>query len=215
MRKSSIRAGFYNNFPCITTGYTAYILDYLYAANCIISTSELKGVPRTEATSIVGALLAFPAILPDVPLLLPNSNELSLISSADVKDQIIGVLLKSGKKEPAGLARCISLSSLGIFVYSELLHESFHPKIKEAIQVLTTALRFNNKAVAQIASDMLLLLTDHVKNFLVYYPEVPKKIVEVLARTLISLTPRGEALVSEDEKRLLLSLLFCLGEKKD
>lgn len=67
--------------------------------------------------------------------------------------------------------------------------------------------------MAQIASDMLLLLTDHVKNFLDYYPEVPKKIVEVLARTLISLTPRGEALVSDDEKRLLLSLLFCLGKK--
>ena len=113
-------------------------------------------------------------------------------------------------KEPSLIS--FILSSLGIFVYSELLHESFHPKIKEAIQVLTTALRFNNKAVAQIASDMPLLLTDHVKNFLDYYPEVPKKIVEVLARTLISLTPRGEAMISEDEKRLLLSLLFCLGE---
>ena len=50
------------------------------------------------------------------------------------------------------------------------------------LQVLLTALRFNNKAVAQIASDMLLLLADHVKNFLDYYPEVPKKIIEVLAR---------------------------------
>jgi hypothetical protein len=69
-------------------GYTAYVLDFLYAANSIISTSELKGVPRTEATSLVGALLSFPAILPDVPLLLPNSDELSLISSADVKDQV-------------------------------------------------------------------------------------------------------------------------------
>lgn len=199
-------------FSLMLPGYTAYILDFLFAANCIISTTDLKGVPRTEATSVVGALLSFPSILSDIPLLLPNDHELSLISSADVKDQIIGVLLKSGKKEPAGLARCISLSSLGIFVYSELIHGSFHPKIKEAIQVLLTALRFNNKAVAQIASDMLLLLADHVKNFLDFYPEVPKKIVEVLARTLISLTPRGEAGVSEDEKRLLLSLLFCLGE---
>lgn len=107
----------------------------LFAANCIISTSELKGVPRNEATTIVGTLLAFPPVVKDLPLLLPSKNELTLISSAEVKDQIIGVLLKSGKKEPAGLARCISLSSLGIFVYSELLHESFHPKIKEAIQV--------------------------------------------------------------------------------
>ena len=37
----------------------------------------------------------------------------------------------------AGLARCISLSSLGLFVYNELLNESLHAKIKEAIQVYT------------------------------------------------------------------------------
>ena len=49
-----------------------------------------------------------------------------------------------------------------------------------------------------------------------YYPEVPKKIVEVLARTLVALTPRpgssSSAPASDDERRLLLSLLFCLGE---
>ena len=71
-------------------GYTAYILDFLYAANSVISNSDLKGVPRTEATSIVGSLLAFPPILQNIPLLLPNPNEISLISSTDVKDQIIG-----------------------------------------------------------------------------------------------------------------------------
>lgn len=122
------------------------------------------------------------------------------------------MLLKSGKKEPAGLARCISLSSLGLFVYNELLNESLHPKIKEAIQVLLTALRFNNKAVAQIASDMVLLLADHVEKLLDFYPEVPKKIVENLARTLTQLIPQITHTMEKDEKRLLLSLLFCLGE---
>lgn len=199
-------------FSLMLPGYTAYVLDYLYAANTIISTAELKGVPRTEATSIVGALLAFPTLLSNIPVLLPNPNETTLIGSTDAKDQIIGVLLKSGKKEPAGLARCISLSSLGIFVYGELLHESFHPKIKEAIQVLLTALRFNNKAVAQIASDMILLLADHVDKLLDYYPEVPRKIVEVLARTLTNLMPRQTTDLGDEERRLLISLLFCLGE---
>ena len=120
-------------FSLMLPGYTAYILDFLYAANSIISNSDLKGkqtaliwetkknlnvvwsheffltyvyfclflgVPRTEATSIVGSLLAFPPMLQTIPLLLPNPHELTLISSTDVKDQIIGVLLKSGKKEP-------------------------------------------------------------------------------------------------------------------
>ena len=79
-------------------------------------------------------------------------------------------------------------------------------------QVLLTALRFNNKAVAQIASDMVLLLSDHVEKLLDFYPEVPKKIVEVLARTLTSLIPQVTHDLENDERRLLLSLLFCLGE---
>ncbi len=61
------------------------------------------------------------------------------------------MLLKAGKKEPNGLARCIALSSLGIFVYRELAHQTFHPKLKDAIFVLLAALKFNNKAVAQVS----------------------------------------------------------------
>ncbi len=57
-----------------------------------------------------------------------------------------------------------------------------------------------------------------MSKFLDFYPEVPKKIVEVLARTLSSLTPPvskssgSSNNPSEDEKRLMLSLLLCLGE---
>ena len=72
--------------------------------------------------------------------------------------------------------------------------------------------RFNNKAVAQIASDMVLLLADHVERLLEFYPEVPKKIVEVLARTLTSLIPSTTVDLENDEKRLLLALINCLGK---
>ena len=73
-------------------------------------------------------------------------------------------------------------------------------------------MRFNNKAVAQIASDMVLLLADHVERLLEFYPEVPKKIVEVLARTLTSLIPSTTVDLENDEKRLLLALINCLGK---
>ena len=128
-------------------GLTGFFLKTIYIPTCFF----LLGVPRTEATSIVGSLLAFPPMLQTIPLLLPNPHELTLISSTDVKDQIIGVLLKSGKKEPAGLARCISLSSLGLFVYAELLNESLHGKIKEAIQVLLTGRKhiFSVKSISR------------------------------------------------------------------
>lgn len=40
--------------------------------------------------------------------------------------------------------------SLGTFVYRELVHQTYHPKLKDAIIVLLAALKFNNKAVAQV-----------------------------------------------------------------
>ncbi len=58
-----------------------------------------------------------------------------------VQDELISALLKSGKKEPAGLARCVAISSLGIFLYEELSHGSIHPKLKDAINVLLATLR--------------------------------------------------------------------------
>jgi hypothetical protein len=64
------------------------------------------------------------------------------------QDHILSILLKCGKREPAGLARCIALSSLGIYLYQELTHETFHPKIKEAMNVLLLALRVSTKYYA-------------------------------------------------------------------
>ena len=58
---------------------------------------------------------------------------------------------------------------------------------------------------------MVLLLADHVERLLEFYPEVPKKIVEVLARTLTSLIPSTTFDLENDEKRLLLALINCLG----
>ena len=201
-------------FSLALPGYSAFLFDYLAAANTIISSSELKGVPRTEAVSIAGSLLAYPSLLPSLSLLLPAPDQLTMVTSSELQDQVIGVLLKAGKKEPAGLARCIALSSLGIFVYRELVHESYHPKLKEAITVLLAALKFNNKAVAQVASDMLMLLSEQVERLLVYHSDLPRKIVEVLSRSLSSLLPRPETsgAITAEDRRLLLSLLGCLGE---
>jgi hypothetical protein len=87
----------------------------------------VAGVPRTEATSIVGALLPFPTVVTEVPLLLPSPNELSLVSSVDLKDQIIGVLLKSGKKEPAGAPRFLVLGRFYEAVSAVIYKQNLEP----------------------------------------------------------------------------------------
>jgi len=171
-------------FSLALPGYSAFLFDYLAASNSIITSQELKGVPRTEAVSIAGSLLAYPSMLPSLNLLLPSPDQLSMVSSKDLQDQVIAVLLKAGKKEPAGLARCIALSSLGIFVYRELVHETYHPKLKDAITVLLAALKFNNKAVAQVASDMLMLLSEQVEKLLIYHPDLPSSHKNVTCRLL-------------------------------
>ena len=201
-------------FSLSLPGYSAFLYDYLAASNSVISSQEFKGLPRTEAVSIVGSLLSYPSVVSSLPLLLPSSDQLSLVSSQDLQDQVISVLLKAGKKEPNGLARCIALSSLGTFVYRELVHQTYHPKLKDAIVVLLAALKFNNKAVAQVASDMLMLISEQVDRVLSYHQDLPKRIVEVLSRSLSSLLPKPDTSneISKEDRRLLLSLLSCLGE---
>ncbi len=63
------------------------------------------------------------------------------------QDELIASLLKSAKKEPAGLARSIAISSLGIFLYEELSHGSMHVMCKEAINVLLATLRVRKRKI--------------------------------------------------------------------
>jgi len=50
-------------------------------------------------------------------------------------------MLKVAKREPSGLARCIALSNLGIFLCQELNNVNKHECIKEAIFTLLLALQ--------------------------------------------------------------------------
>ncbi|XP_039283019.1 ral GTPase-activating protein subunit alpha-1 [Nilaparvata lugens] len=188
-------------------GFSLLLLDFIHAANSVVSSSDLRATPRTEAMSILGSMLCFPQSLCQMPMLQPNHRELIVHTCLDIKDHVVNILLRCGKTETAGVARCVALSSLGIFLYQEFCTGSTHPKIKEAINTLLLALRFNHKVVAQVASDILLLLCDHSNFLLRNYPEIPPRIVEVVAGTLSHLMPIGEA-----DKRLLTSLVFCLSE---
>lgn len=54
---------------------------------------------------------------------------------------MVSVLLRAGRREPTGIARCIALSALGIYVYRELANHTFHAKVPDAINVLLLALK--------------------------------------------------------------------------
>ncbi|XP_054712928.1 LOW QUALITY PROTEIN: ral GTPase-activating protein subunit alpha-1-like [Uloborus diversus] len=201
-----------NFFSVGLPGCTLLIMDFIYAADTVISSSDVNGVPRTEAMSILGALLCLPNIYKEISTLQPSSTELFTIACNDAKDHITSILFKAGKREPAGLARCIAINSIGIYLYEELMNRTNHYRIKEAVTVLLIAVRFNCKAVARVASDMLLLLCDHAEELQKNYAELSRSVIEVLSSTLENLLPSSDGVVSEDDKKLILSLIHCIGE---
>jgi hypothetical protein len=62
--------------------------------------------------------------------------------------------------------------------------------------------QLQNKLVAQVASDMLLLLTDHVETLLEKMPDIPCKIIEVITNVISTLLPSTENSNSDDDKRV-------------
>ncbi|KAH9496143.1 Ral GTPase-activating protein subunit alpha-1 [Bulinus truncatus] len=188
-------------------------LDFIKAAGSIISAVDLKEPPRPEAVTVLGSLLCYPHHLQEIPVLEPESMKTISISSSGLKNKVLDLLLRAGKKEPAGLARCVAVSSVAVFLYGELTHGTMHPKMKEAINVLLGALMCANKKVAKVASDMLLLLCDHVDKLLEFHPQMPKKIAEAIASTISSLIPsHGANINSDEDKRLIVWMMFCMVE---
>lgn len=58
-----------------------------------------------------------------------------------LQEHVVTILLRAGRREPTGMARCIALSALGMFVYKEFTNRNFHPKVVDAINVLLLALK--------------------------------------------------------------------------
>ncbi|MGH0171161.1 UNVERIFIED_CONTAM: hypothetical protein FKN15_060380 [Acipenser sinensis] len=104
----------------------------------------------------------------------------------------------------------ILLGSLVCFpnLYEEL--PALHPTTADMVLTRFTDVKFPNKAVAQVASDILHLLINYVDNLQHFPADSPKKIIEILIATITYLLPFTEASPHEPDKRLLVSLLLCL-----
>ncbi|ESO85701.1 hypothetical protein LOTGIDRAFT_210880 [Lottia gigantea] len=199
-------------FSCPLPASRLLMLDFIQAASSIITAMDVNEPPRAEAVSLLGCLICFPNHFQEMPVLKPNSVDRITLTCNDMKNHIIDSLLVAGKREPAGHARCIAVSSIGIFLYEELTHGTLHPKIKDGIDILLAALKCVNRKVAKVASDMLMLLCDHTDKLLNYHSHLPKKIVEVIVSTISGLLGHHENSSTEEEKRLIVLMMFNLIE---
>uniref|UniRef100_A0A673Y8L7 Ral GTPase activating protein catalytic subunit alpha 1 n=1 Tax=Salmo trutta TaxID=8032 RepID=A0A673Y8L7_SALTR len=129
---------------------------------------------------------------------------------SSLNEHIIKHILSSAIDEPSAPARCVALCSLGIWLCEELVHGTQHPQIKEALNVICVTLKFPNKTVALVASDILHLLINYVDDLQKFPLDTPKKIVEILIATITHLLPTTESSPHELDKRLVVSLLLCL-----
>uniref|UniRef100_A0A672SP71 Ral GTPase activating protein catalytic subunit alpha 1 n=1 Tax=Sinocyclocheilus grahami TaxID=75366 RepID=A0A672SP71_SINGR len=190
-------------------GATMLILDFIVAASRVTSCSSLNA-PRVEAQILLGSLVCLPNLYNELPALHPTTADILMTKFTDVKEHIIKHILTSARDEPSAPARCVALCSLGIWLCEELVHGTQHPQIKEALNVICVTLKFSNKTVALVASDILHLLINYVDELQKFPPDTPKKIVEVLIATITYLLPATESSPHELDKRLVVSLLLCL-----
>uniref|UniRef100_A0A8C8TZT1 Ral GTPase activating protein, alpha subunit 1 n=1 Tax=Peromyscus maniculatus bairdii TaxID=230844 RepID=A0A8C8TZT1_PERMB len=190
-------------------GATMLIMDFIIAAGRVASSAFLNA-PRVEAQVLLGSLVCFPNLYCELPALHPNIPEIAVSQFTDVKELIIKTVLSSARDEPSGPARCVALCSLGIWICEELVHESHHPQIKEALNVICVSLKFTNKTVAHVACNMLHMLVHYVPRLQIYQPDSPLKIIQILIATVTHLLPSTEASSYEMDKRLVVSLLLCL-----
>uniref|UniRef100_A0A3B3SCV1 Ral GTPase activating protein catalytic subunit alpha 1 n=1 Tax=Paramormyrops kingsleyae TaxID=1676925 RepID=A0A3B3SCV1_9TELE len=164
-------------------GATMLMLDFIVAASRVTACSSLNA-PRVEAQILLGSLVCFPNLCEELPALHPTTAEVVVTKFRDVKEHIIKHILQSAREEPSAPARCVALCSLGLWLCEELIHDTRHPQIKDALNVLCVTL----KRVLFIIEVCFC----------------------VLLATITHLLPATESSPHEQDKRLVVALLLCL-----
>uniref|UniRef100_A0A673C0Y9 Rap-GAP domain-containing protein n=1 Tax=Sphaeramia orbicularis TaxID=375764 RepID=A0A673C0Y9_9TELE len=176
-------------------GFTMLVGDFITAAACVLS-SDSPEAPRMEAQTTLGSLVCFPNLYLQIPILQCRLGlDDIVVGNEDIKCHEPGL--------------CIAVCSLGLWVCEELMQKKVHHQVKDAINVLGVTLKFGNKAVAQVACDVLQLLICHWEHLQRLDPTLPKKIIEVrnaLQVLHLKLNNRSPSSLSQ----LMVSLLLCL-----
>eukprot|EP00795_Rhopilema_esculentum_P002762 gene2762-982_t len=171
------------------SGSSALILDFVFAANTIISTQNLKH-PRKEAVSLLGSLLCYPHLYADMKIHQPIKkvgDAEAVICGKDLREHIIVPLLKAAKTDPSCLARCASLNCLGVFVMESIMNSEGHPRVTECLCVILASLCFHNKAVSNVALDIIWSLKFVYEELSCHDTVLPLKLLEALCLTTLQL----------------------------
>lgn len=192
-------------------GASLLLLDQIHACNAVLNSADMSpATPRTEAVSILANLLAYAKDLRQISVLQPDDG-FQVMPCPDVKEHVVSILLRAGRHEPTGMARCVAITALGLFVYRELMNQTYHSKVLDAMNIILLALKFNNKVIAQLASNTLHLLCEHAPVLWAQYPRLADAVIRALCSALFLHYPVG-AIAGNSDRALQTALLLCLGE---
>lgn len=218
-------------------GHTLLLLDLVHASAILLTSLEVTpSTPRAEVAALLGSLLAYPATLLPRPVLQPTAQQFELMECPDLQDHILNIMLRCARREPSAKARCIALCQLGQWLLLRLSQptrnaqqrgqfqqsvphpkdvlpkdtsaQSFHPRIREVLQVLLQALQFKHHTIAVIAVDALKLCAERGRQ-LAAIERVPHLIITALCRAL---DIQNVSKPKDADKVVLTSLMLCLGE---
>ncbi|XP_072554846.1 ral GTPase-activating protein subunit alpha-2 isoform X2 [Paramormyrops kingsleyae] len=189
-------------------GFTLLVGDFITAAARVLHSDSMEA-PRVEAQTVLGSLVCFPNLSLHMPFLQTTQENEGTVNK-DIKDHLVSNLLKTAQMEQCEGARCVAICSLGIWICEELLKQTNHPQVKEAINILGVSLKYGNKVVAHLACDLFQLLIYHWRQLQQYEHSLPKRITEIFVATIAFLLPSAEHSTVEADKKLMVSLLLCL-----
>uniref|UniRef100_A0A670ZJU8 Ral GTPase activating protein catalytic subunit alpha 1 n=1 Tax=Pseudonaja textilis TaxID=8673 RepID=A0A670ZJU8_PSETE len=169
-------------------GATMLIMDFIVAAGRVAASSFLNA-PRVEAQVLLGSLVCFPNLYCELSALHPNTPDIVVSQFTEVKVgfEICVLFLYLLQYKLTFVAICVAICSLGIWICEELVHETHHPQIKEALNVICASLKFPNKTVAHVACNMLNMLVHYVQRLQLYQSDSPLKIIQLVVSLLLCL----------------------------
>lgn len=212
-------------------GVTVLLTPLLDACNFLLSyessqpiktqQSVLKPVeldlkhPRFEGLSFLGTVVGMSVYLDIVDRTTETGEAYSDNGadgrySRDLKERVVGILLRGIRKDLSPHERALTLSCFGIFVYQELATKNKHPRLTDAMNVLLSSSQYQDRLLLRVACEMLHLQIDHIVYLLDDHPEIPRKIIEGLSRSLLVFVNQGRH--DSSLKEIVLTLIMCLGE---
>lgn len=193
-------------------GATILLNPLLEAASIIINADVRQDIEvrsaRHEAIALLGTVIGFAPFLEQVHRL--NQSIEPDRRNESSKERALTLLFKACRKELSPMERALALVSIGLLVHQELSLRQKNNRLAEAVNWLISSTQYVDRLLLRVSCEMLSLQIEHAVHLLDDYPDLPKKIIEGLARSLLVSINQGRS--DSSAKEVALTIILCLGE---